>query len=141
MKHTMVKNKTKQTISNDVFEMNATRTEQNVNAIARELKIAEMDLAFFKEEVDLRKGRNYSLEPKFAYEETAAWKQYIERVTEYAHAQKTAEKADKVARLKEGLICEQARLKLIREGVPAWEHDYNNDRLKAEYEKENPSSE
>ena len=136
----MVKNKTKQTISNDVFEMNATRTEQNVAAIERELEIAKKDLSFFQEEVDLRKGRNYSLEPKFAYEEIAAWKQYIERVTEYAHSQKIVEKKDKVTRLTEGLICEKARLKLIREGVPAWEHNYDNTYLKAEYEKSNNPS-
>jgi len=136
VKHTMVKNKTKQNISNDVFEMHEQRTADNVAAIKREYDIAVKDLEFFKEEVALRKGKNYSLEPKFAYEQSYEWKQYIERVTDYAHSQKVAEKEDKVRRLHEGFVCESARLKLIQDGVPAWEPTFDNERLKAEHEKQ-----
>jgi hypothetical protein len=123
-------------ISNDVFAMHLNRYTTNLISLKKELDKKKADLDFFKEEVSLRKGLNYELQPKFAYETSAAWKKYIEKVTEFAHNEKIKNSEAKIKELEEGYKEESARVKLISEGVPAWQ-GYTSEQLRQEYDKNN----
>lgn len=115
-----------------MFKVHLKRYSDNLESIKVELAAKEKDLEFFEEEIALRKGYNYALEPKFAYETGAEWKAYIEKVTQYAHDQKLKEKKAMIEKLKEGVLLEGARVRLISQGVPAWEGQFTADRLRQE---------
>lgn len=137
----MVKNnKNKTSISNDVFKLNLNRYSDNLARINKELGLAENDLKFFEVEAKIRKGKNMPIEPKFEYELLPEWREYLETITEYFNEQKIIEKKSKVYALKQSVKLESARVRLISEGVPAWEGNYDNERLAQEYERQNPSS-
>lgn len=123
----------KQNISKEMFVIHEQACNERIQQLADSIVSVENAIRFKSKEFELKKGKRKVLEPMYQYETTPEWEAFMEEVDRSVLDQFIVQKQRTLQADKEGLQRESIRLKLIKEGVPAWE--FNGSRLDDEAQK------
>jgi hypothetical protein len=111
------------------FERQEALYVENLTKLEDELVRFKKSLKSHTTELPFKKGKFNKIKPEFEYEDTKAWKEYINKTYEEEITNHINDMKAKIAKAEEVVLVEKTRLNLIRSGVPAWEPSYDNQRL------------
>lgn len=122
--------------ANEAFKMHENRFKENYDNILVELEKFRKMIPRVERELAIKLEYGLDkIEPEYEYQRSQAWKDYMRDITKEAYADQIADAKKKLETLENSAKCEEARLFLISQKVPAWEGTYDNKRLLEEYAK------
>jgi hypothetical protein len=109
--------------------------KDNLVKITNELEIQREELKMIEKEYAIKiKYGSHKIDPEYAYEKTAEWKEYVQEITESSLQRHQKTRSEKITFLENAVKEESARLRLMEDGVPAWDWKTNDPRLGEYYE-------
>lgn len=138
MRYNMTKKRTKESISKEQFESARIAREKNIEnmkswLIDKKLELESYELRLRELQLKLKHGLE-AVNPVYKYELSDDWTQYMRDRVELL-IKETQLQVDTgreaISQTESGLEDEELRLKLIKEGIPAW-HDNEFERHRGE---------
>jgi len=111
-------------ITKEEFERNERQRQDNVTALVAHIQKAESKIYFDKKLLEMKKSWDLdqfkTIDPSTEYENSKEWLEYSREVQIHVLNETIIEEEAILVKDKEGLRLEEIKLKLIKEGIPAW---------------------